>query len=139
MPFDGPREEWEEPMAAMPACWPKILFSAAAWSLIVFLLWASFAWADMSSRAAIIVKVTVTSTSGVAEAAHQRTYLAMLNQSGSDTISCTLDGTAAVLNAAGTLTLLPLAGFVFDSTGFIPNNALNCISSGVSTALTLIE
>ncbi len=91
------------------------------------------------SRAPLIEKITVGAASAVAQAVRGRKYLALLNQSSTATISCTIDGTTAVLNAAGTITLLPYAGYVFDNTGFVPNTAITCIASAADTPLTLIE
>ncbi len=82
--------------------------------------------------------VTVGNTSGLALANGVRMYLALLNEDSAKTIACNLGGTAAI-NTAGSITLAPNGGgFVFDSQNGIPSDAINCIASSASGALTII-
>jgi len=94
------------------------------------------AFAQTTSRPVNKVAVTVTGTSATKLTANQRQYLAILNDSTADTVACNFGGTA-VVNGAGSQTLPPLAGFVWDN-GLIPSDAINCISSGTSTAVTIL-
>lgn len=102
---------------------------------LALILLASGARADPFTRPAITLSVTVGVTSAQASAAHGRNYLALLNQSNTATIACAF-AQAAVLNGAGSITLLPNAGYVFDT--LVPQDAINCIASA-SAPLTIIE
>ena len=57
------------------------------------------------------------------------------NSPGGATVSCAF-GVAAVLNGAGTVTLLPGQIVTWEGS-FVPNDAINCIASTGSTAFTL--
>jgi hypothetical protein len=89
------------------------------------------------SRPMVKTAVTVTGSSAKALNGHTRNYLAILNESATDTIACNF-GSTAVVNGAGSQTIGPLAGFVWDGL-FIPSDQINCISSGTSTAVTFYE
>jgi hypothetical protein len=67
-----------------------------------------------------------------------RSYLSILNQSTTATIACTLDGTTPSVNGAGSVTMSPLGGFVWD-TGKIPWGPVTCISSASSTPVTVVK
>lgn len=99
------------------------------------ILLASGARADPFSRPAITLSITVGTSSAQAEVGHSRNYLALLNQSNTATIACAF-AQAAVINGAGSITLLPNAGYVFDT--LVPMDAINCIASA-SAPLTIIE
>ncbi len=80
--------------------------------------------------------VTVgTGSAKAMDAATRRSYLALLNQSSTATVACNFGGTA-VINGAGSVTLGPLGGFVWD-VGFVPPDQINCIASASSTPLTI--
>ena len=67
-----------------------------------------------------------------------RTYLAILNQSATATIACAFGATVPAINGAGSYTLLPNAGYVFDqSSGIVPNDSMMCVASVNSTPLTV--
>jgi hypothetical protein len=83
--------------------------------------------------------ITVGTSSAQAGSAHQRRHLEVLNQSATATVYCTLDGgTAVAAPTAGHITLPPLSGFVW-GTGIVPANALNCIATGATTPVTIVE
>ncbi len=67
-----------------------------------------------------------------------RNYLAILNQSATATIACAFGSTTATINGAGSYTLLPNAGYVFDqSSGFVPMDPMKCVASVDATPLTV--
>ncbi len=67
-----------------------------------------------------------------------RTYLAILNQSATATIACAFGSTAPAVNGAGSYTLLPNAGYVFDqSSGLVPNDSMRCVASADTVPLTV--
>ena len=83
-------------------------------------------------------QVTVGSSSAQVLAAGGATvYLALINPNapGGATVSCAF-GTAAVLNGAGTVTLLPGQIFTMENS-FIDSDAINCIASSASTPFTV--
>jgi hypothetical protein len=112
---------------------------ALLFALCGLIAWATGAFAQTGSVNLTSTAVVVGTSSAQAGGAHNRRHLELLNQSATATIYCTMDGTAAVATpTAGQLTLLPLSGFAWGS-GVIPANALNCIASGASTPLTIVE
>ena len=67
-----------------------------------------------------------------------RPYLAILNQSNTASIACSFGTTTPTLNGAGSLTLLPNAGYVWD-VGMVPNDAMKCVASADATPLTVYQ
>jgi hypothetical protein len=97
------------------------------------------AWGQTVSGPMIIAPATVGTGSAQVSGSHLRTYLGLFNQHATATIYCTLDGTAAVAAAtAGQITLGPLGNITWAGSK-VPSNAINCIASGASTPLTIME
>ena len=82
--------------------------------------------------------VTVGAGSGVAQAARPRSYLVLLNISTTARINCTIDGSTAVLDAAGTISMQAGGGFIWDEPDPIPNTAITCIASAGGTPMTIL-
>jgi hypothetical protein len=81
---------------------------------------------------------TVTNSSAALLAAGTYAFVKVLNQSTSDTIRCRWGATAIAADTAGQYTILPYSGYIWDASDPPPlNQALNCISSGASTAATV--
>ncbi len=124
---------------------PRRRHGVGGWAVVIVaacvffagMLWAAMAWAQSPSRPTNVTAATVTNSSTQMVPAHQRQYLAILNQSSTATIACNFGGTAAI-NTAGSFTLAPLGGFVWDN-AIIPSNAINCISSVASSPATIQE
>ncbi len=69
-----------------------------------------------------------------------RSYLAILNQSPTATIACAFGATVPTINGAGSITLLPLAGYVWDfGAGMVPNDPMKCVASVDTTPLTVLQ
>jgi hypothetical protein len=96
------------------------------------------AFAQLSPSLITTIAVSVGMSHGQVSGQHFRSYLSLINVSATATIACRLDGTAAVIGAAGTIPLPPLAAYNFDG-GVIPGNAIDCIASAPSTPLTVLE
>lgn len=100
-----------------------------------------------NTRPPNVTAVTATGSSAVAVPARTRSYLAIYNQSTSDTVAISFDGTAAVIGGAGSISLGPAVtgaarSFIVWPTagdGFVPSTAVNVISSSGSTAVTIVE
>ncbi len=99
-----------------------------------------------NTRPPNVTAVTATGTSAAAVPARTRPYLAIYNQSATaDTVAIAFGATAAVVSGAGSINLTPVNGsrsfIVWDGQdgGFVPSTAVNIISSGSSTAVTVVE
>lgn len=90
-----------------------------------------------TTAAATTTAVTVTNSSAQALAGGSRKYLMIKNESASAFVACKFAGTAA-LNTAGSITLAPYSAFTWESS-FVPNDAVNCISSVASSPATLVS
>ncbi len=113
---------------------PLFLFGA------ILLFAATGAFGQSSSQNLSTVSATVTGTSTRVSNAKARRHLEFVNQSPTDTIYCTMDGTAAIASpTAKQLTFLPNGGGFSWTTGVIPSNEFNCVSTGSSSPLTIIE
>jgi hypothetical protein len=98
-----------------------------------------------NTRPPNVTAVTATGSSAVAVPARTRPYLAIYNQSASDTVAIAFDGTAAAIGTAGCISLTPTTGgrswieWNGQDGGFVPSTAVNIISSSGSTAVTIVE
>jgi hypothetical protein len=93
-----------------------------------------------NTRAAIVTAVTVGTASAQGVAGHTRNFLLIQNAAASATIAFAFGATAAVINGAGSITLVAGASIRFtQADGLVPNDALNFIASGSSTPVTVIE
>ncbi len=69
-----------------------------------------------------------------------RNYLSILNQSATASIACAFGSTVPVVNGAGSITLLPGAGYVWDTgAGMVPNDSMKCVASAPTTPLTVLQ
>lgn len=93
--------------------------------------------AGTASAYTVSTAVTVTNSSASALVTGKRSYLALLNQDSAKTIACSLGGTA-VVNGAGSITLAPGGGFVWDVPAAVPADAINCIASQTGATLTIL-
>lgn len=84
----------------------------------------------------IAASVGVASAQALAAATGRRVLLAIDNESTTATIACTVDGTTAALNSAGSWTIGPGATRVWDGT-MVPTGPVKCIASGASTPVTI--
>lgn len=81
------------------------------------------------------VTVGTSSAKALAQNAASR-YLGIFNLSSTASIACSFGANStAALNAAGSIQLPPLGGFVWDVV--VPTDQLNCIASAVSTPMTI--
>lgn len=98
-----------------------------------------------NTRPPNVTAVTATNASAVAVAARTRPYLAVFNQSATDTVAISFGSTDAVVGGAGSISLTPTTGgrsfVIWDGQdgGFVPSTAVNIISSAASTAVTIVE
>jgi len=92
--------------------------------------------APLTSGAAIHLTSTTlgTSQATVLAADANRGFLQIQNVGSANTLACTIDGTAPVVNGNG-IQLLPLSAVFYDT--FVPTGALICIGSAASTAYTV--
>lgn len=88
---------------------------------------------DADSGAYVAKTVTSSSTQMLAAGVATK-FLQINNESTTATIACNFGGTAA-LNTAGSITLPPGWTATWDGT-FIPDDAINCISSAATSAAT---
>lgn len=106
---------------------------------ILILLLVSPAWATpkapVSSGQVVDLSVTIGTTSTlVLPADNARGHLAIVNNSSTNSIACTKDGSIPVINGNG-ITLLPSGADTNDV--FVPLGAITCIASGASTVINL--
>lgn len=96
----------------------------------------------------IVTGFIASGTSAVARPARQRNFLAILNQSDVDTLFVAFDRPAAAAPTAGQLTIGPInpgvaqaetPGAVFRGIDATPWQAINIISSGTGTPVTILE
>jgi hypothetical protein len=107
--------------------------------IMLAVMWAGAAMAQTNSAPFAASPASVGTSSAQVSSAHTRRHLEFQNQSGTATIYCTLDGSAAVGGpTAGQITLPPLSGYAW-GTGLVPANAINCIATGAATPLTILE
>ena len=107
--------------------------------VLYLLLLAAPAWASGPTSESVCGAVTGSASMIACSqgAAHQRTFLAIDNESASDTIACSFIGTAA-LNSAGSWTIPPMNTRTWAGSA-VPYGAINCISSGTSTPISVEE
>ncbi len=116
------------------------LMAKIVWMVLIIGMSALDVSAQSSSQNLSTVSAIVTGSSTRVSNAKARRHLEFVNQSPTDTIYCTMDGTAAVASpTAKQLTFLPNGGGFSWTTGVIPANEFNCVSSGTSSPLTIIE
>jgi hypothetical protein len=95
-----------------------------------------------NTRPAIVTAVTVGTSSAQGVAGRTRNFLLVANDSasGGATVAMAFGSTAAVINGAGSITLVAGATIRFtQADGLVPNDALNFIASGAGTSVTVIE
>lgn len=90
-----------------------------------------------ATGAVVTTPVTAGTSSALALAGATRVYLKICNESASKFIAYKF-GAAAVLNAAGSMTLLPFGCDTYESS-YVPSDAVNAIASAAATPITILS